>query len=292
MEAFALPKATPKEILEYYKSVTAYHQIAEESHVNQMFSADLILRHATLCGLVLDVAGGTGFNAEFLGIPSNHYICTDLSLHGLQIAREKKRGFTVQADGARLPMRDNSVGNVLCSWSIEHFPNPQDILEEMIRVARPGGKIIIWGPNWDNIFRKDFPQFAHKSAAFVTRLRWKIFFKMIKNEFLPFRYDPYTSEDVLAFVDSSHIAYDSDATHCVLCQETHKFFKVKGCKIVFIADFADMQSYLRNDVFIRAVRRMLKPLLPMLRRVPLFRWFVIRLPIVVEKPNSKPTGTR
>jgi SAM-dependent methyltransferase len=276
-------RAPKNRAIEYYLRVHTYHEIAEESHANRIFDADLILRHTRLSGLVLDVAGGTGFNAEFLGIPRDRYICADLSLRGLQIAREKQRGFAIQADGACLPFRSNSVNNVLCSWSLEHFPNPQDILEEMIRVVRSGGSIILWGPNWDNIFRKDFPQFVHKSGTFVTRVRWKVFFKMIKNEFLPFLYDPYTSEDVVAFVDPSYVAYDSDATHCVLCEETYKFFKQKGCRIVFIADFADMQSHLRNDLFTRTVRGILKPVLLLLRRVPLIRWFVIRFPIVVEK---------
>ncbi len=272
------------DIRAYYRSVQEYHQIAEESHANQMFSADLIRRHAPLSGLVVDIAGGTGFNAEFLNISPHRYICTDLSLRGLGITREKNRGVVVQADAARLPVRSRSVDNVLCSWSLEHFPNPEEILEEMIRVLKPGGKIAIWGPNWDNIFRKDFPQFAHKSGAFVTKVRWKIFLKMIRNEFLTFRYNPYTNEDVVAFADPSCIAYDSDATHCVLCQETYKFFKQKKCRVVFMADFADMQSYLWNDLFVRTVRRILKPLLPILRHVPLLRWFVIRFPIVIERP--------
>jgi ubiquinone/menaquinone biosynthesis C-methylase UbiE len=270
--------------LQYYKRIEGYHRIAEESHSNQMFAAELVLRHAPLSGLVLDVAGGTGFSAEFLEICPDRYVCVDLSSRGLEIAREKNRGFLVQGDAARLPLRSSSVDNVLCSWSLEHFPNPEEILEEMIRVVRPGGKIIIWGPNWDNIFRKDFPQFAHKSRVFVERVRWKIFFKMIKNEFLPFRYHPYTNEDVVAFVDPNSIAYDSDATHCVLCQETYKYFKGNGCRILFMADFADMQLYLRNDAFIRTVRRMLKPLLPILHRLPLLRWFVTRFPIIIEKP--------
>lgn len=272
--------------LGYYKTVQAYHRLAEESHANQMFAADLIFQHAALSGFVLDVAGGTGFNAEFLGIPPNRYVCVDLSLHGLRIAMEKGRGHAVQADVAHLPVEDSAVDSVLCSWSLEHFPNPEEILEEMVRVVRPGGKIIIWGPNWDNIFRKDFPQFVHKPAAFVAGVRWKIFFKMIRNEFLPFRYRPFTSEDVVGFVDPSYVSYDSDATHCVLCQETYKFFKKRECEIIHIADFSEMQLHLRNDLFIRTVRRILEPFLPLLRRTPLLRWFVIRFPIVAEKTQG------
>jgi SAM-dependent methyltransferase len=270
--------------IEYYKTVQDYHRLAEESHANQMFAADLILQYAAVSGFVLDVAGGTGFNAEFLKIPPDRYICTDLSLHGLRIAVEKGRGHAVQADVAHMPVHDSAVDCVLCSWSLEHFPNPGRILEEMIRVVRPEGKIIIWGPNWDNVFRKDFPQFVHKPVAFVVGVRWKIFFKMIRNEFLPFRYRPFTTEDVVAFVDSSYVSYDSDATHCVLCQETYKFFRNSSCHVLFTADFSDMRSHLRNDFLIRTVRGILKPLLPILRHLPLLRWFVIRFPIVVEKP--------
>jgi ubiquinone/menaquinone biosynthesis C-methylase UbiE len=273
--------------IEYYKIVQDYHRLAEESHGNQMFGADLILQHAALSGFVLDVAGGTGFNAEFLKIPPDRYICTDLSLHGLRIAMEKGRGHAVQADVAHLPVHDSAVDSVLCSWSLEHFPDPEDILREMIRVVRPEGKIIIWGPNWDNIFRKDFPQFVHKSDSFVAKVRWKIFFKMIRNEFLPFRYRPFTTEEVVAFVDPNYVSCDSDATHCVLCQETYKFFRTSSCRVLFTADFSDMRSHLRNDFFTRKVRRILKPLLPILRYVPLLRWFVIRFPIVIQKrlPN-------
>ena len=135
-----------RRLLEYYKTVQDYHRIAEESHANQIFPADLILKSVPLSGLVLDVAGGTWFNAEFLRISPDRYICVDLSPRGLEIAREKDRGVVVQADAARLPVRNGSVDNVLCSWSLEHFPNPEEILEEMIRVLRPGGKIAIWGP--------------------------------------------------------------------------------------------------------------------------------------------------
>ena len=270
--------------LRYYKTVQDYHRLAEESHANQMFAADLILQHAALSGFVLDVAGGTGFNAEFFKIPANRYICVDLSLHGLRMAKEKGRGHAVQADVAHLPVGDSAVDAVLCSWSLEHFPNPEDILQEMIRVVRPEGRIIIWGPNWDNIFRKDFPQFAHKSWGFVQKVRWKIFCRMLKNEFLPFRYHPFITEDVVAFLDPQAVAYDSDATHCVLCQETYKFFKERECEIIHIADFSEMQSHLWNDLFIRTVRRILAPFLPLLRGTPLLRWFVIRFPIVVQKP--------
>ena len=200
------------------------------------------------------------------------------------MVNEKKRGLAIQSDVSRLPIQNNAVDVVLCSWSLEHFANPKVILEEMFRIVRPGGRIAIWGPNWDNIFRKDFPQFAHKPPSFTSRVRWKIFFNMVKNEFLSFSYHPYTNIDVAAFANPErYISNDYDATHCVLCQETVKFFQQKKCTIIHLSDFSEMSRHMKNDAFILFVRNILKPFLPILRRVPLLRWFVIRFPLVVQK---------
>ena len=277
-----------RQLLEYYKTVQDYHRIAEESHASEMVSADLLLQYVDRTGLILDVAGGTGFNAEFLKIPASHYICADLSILGLSIAKEKNRGSVVLTDAANLPIRNDSVGVVLCSWSFEHFPNPEEILTEMIRVVRPGGRIVIWGPNWDNIFRINFPQFDHEPKSYAEKVRWRIFLQMIRNEFLPFRYKPYVNLNVAALAQpEKYVSWDSDAVHCALCQETYKWFKKKGCTIVHISDFAEVPSTIRNDLLTRLARRILTPLLPLLRRIPLLRWFIIRFPIVIEAPETK-----
>ena len=106
---------------------------------------------------------------------------------------------------------------------------------------------------------------------------------MVRNEFLPFRYRPYITGKVVAFVDPNAISYDSDATHCVLCQETYKWFKKNGCRVVHISDFVEVPSPIRNDLLTLIARAMLRPLLPVLRHMPLIRWFVIRFPMIVEK---------
>ncbi len=269
----------------YYESVESYHDKAEASHENLVVGKEELVPFVKPSGLVLDVAGGTGFNAELLGIQPDRYIVTDYSEIGLRQVVERKRGSAVASDVGLLPFRDNHFSTALCSWSLEHFEEPERVLTEMIRVCESSGRIIIWGPNWDNIFRKDFPQFAHKSWWHVQRARCKIFFRMLRNEFLPFRYKPFVDTDVAAFHDPArYVGGDTDAVHCSLCQETVFFFRKKGLRIVHVSDFSRMSAYLHNGVLIRAVRLLLKPLLPLLRVIPLVRWFVIRFPIVVEKP--------
>ena len=116
---------------------------------------------------------------------------------------------------------------------------------------------------------------------------------MIRNEFLPFRYKPFVSLDVAALTfPEKYVAWDSDAVHCVLCQETFKWFKKNGCKIIHISDFAEVLSTIRIDWLTRLARQILKPLLPVLRHVPLLRWFVVRFPIVAEKPQADYRGVR
>jgi ubiquinone/menaquinone biosynthesis C-methylase UbiE len=272
--------------VDYYRSITGYHQLAEKSHEDLMVGPELLLRHIRTDGVVLDIAGGTGYNAQLLGIRPSEYFCVDLSLHGLTMVREKKRGSAIQADVTRLPIRNDAVHAVLCSWSLEHFVNPQGILEEMIRIVRPGGQIAIWGPSWDNIFRKDFPQFVHKSKWYAKKIRWKIFFKMLRNEFLPFRYNPFVTTDIAAFAEPErYMSLDTDAAHCVLCQETVKFFRQKGLVVVHVSDFSEMLRHVKNDTLIRAVRKILRPFLPVLRKLPLLRWFVMRFPVIVQKAH-------
>jgi SAM-dependent methyltransferase len=270
----------------YYRDIQGYHQLVEDrSLLTFVVPPELVTGFMDPDGLTLDIAGGSGINAKILGLKESKYVCADLASEGLRIAAEQRRGMCVQAEVGKLPVKNGAADSVLCSWSVEHLLDPEAVFNEMIRILKPGGRILIWGPNWDNVFRKDFPQFAHKNMAYIWRVRFHIFFKMIKNEFLPFRYSPYINPDVAALADPRQfISGDTDAVHCVLCQETVKFFRQKGLRVVHMSDFSEMGKHLRNDFMIRAIRTVLSPLLPLLRRVPLVRWFAIRFPIVLEKP--------
>jgi SAM-dependent methyltransferase len=272
---------------DYYREVQGYHQLVEDQLPETfVVPPELLLRFIDRSDSVVDVAGGSGINARILNVPESNYICLDLSFVGLRIAAEKRRGMCIQADVEEIPLQSNSVGTVLCSWSLEHLTDPGRVLDEMIRIVKPGGRILIWGPNWDNIFRKDFPQFVHRKKTYVVKVRWKVFFRMMRNEFFPFRYDPYVDMDVAALADpTQYISGDTDAVHCVLCQETYKFFERRDMSIIHVSDFSHMGKHLYNDWMIRVMRLLLKPLLPVLRRILLVRWFVMRFPIVVEKPR-------
>jgi len=109
---------------------------------------------------VLDVGCGTGFATEALLEETEHVHGLDQSAHQLQRAYAKfgKRGPVrfYRGDAERLPFADDAFDVVWSSGSIEYWPNPVDALAEFRRVTRPGGRVLVVGPDYpDNtVFQK------------------------------------------------------------------------------------------------------------------------------------------
>lgn len=100
---------------------------------------------------VLDVGCGTGFGTEGLLESVEEVHAIDQSVHQLERARAKlgERG-TVRfllGDAERLPFRDDAFDVIWSSGSIEYWPNPVGALAEFGRVGRPGGAVLVVGPN-------------------------------------------------------------------------------------------------------------------------------------------------
>lgn len=100
---------------------------------------------------VLDVGCGTGFATEGLAEHSNHVYGIDQSSHQLAHAFEKfgRRGpvrFAL-ADAERLPFAEDTFDIVWSSGSIEYWPEPVSTLAELRRVGKPGGQVLVVGPD-------------------------------------------------------------------------------------------------------------------------------------------------
>lgn len=101
--------------------------------------------------LVLDVATGTGrlpyfllesptFNGRVVGL--------DASRKMLQIAQEKLRPYRhrasfVQQVADQLPFTDNQFDLVACLEALEFFPSDTAALQEMVRVLKPSGTLLV-----------------------------------------------------------------------------------------------------------------------------------------------------
>jgi ubiquinone/menaquinone biosynthesis C-methylase UbiE len=107
----------------------------------------LLRRVTQTTGRVLEVACGTGRNFRFYPSATD-LVTVDLSQKMLQTARRRARTLGLEVsfvimDGEQLAIRARSVDTVLSSLTLCTFPNPISALQEMSRVCRPEGQILL-----------------------------------------------------------------------------------------------------------------------------------------------------
>jgi SAM-dependent methyltransferase len=107
-----------------------------------------VAEHAELDGrTVVDVGGGGGwFTAAFRARGAHCYLF-EPDLGELYLRTAAPVGAVV-ADGYWLPVRDGDADVTFSSNVLEHVPDPLGLIEEMIRVTRPGGLVYVSYCNW------------------------------------------------------------------------------------------------------------------------------------------------
>ncbi|HET7324696.1 MAG TPA: methyltransferase domain-containing protein [Halococcus sp.] len=115
---------------------------------------------------ILDVGCGTGFATEGLLEHTDDIHGIDQSSHQLERAYAKfgKNGPVkfYRGDAERLPFRDDAFDGVWSSGSIEYWPDPVATLREFRRVVKPGGSVLVVGPD-----APDFPLFEKLADAMM-----------------------------------------------------------------------------------------------------------------------------
>ena len=93
---------------------------------------------------VLDLAAGTGTSSEPYADAGVDVVAADLSLGMLEVGRARRPDIEfVQADATRLPFADESFDVVTISFGLRNIQDHQRALAEMLRVTRPGGRLVI-----------------------------------------------------------------------------------------------------------------------------------------------------
>ena len=92
---------------------------------------------------LLDVGCGTGRNFPLLAKAGlRDFTGCDLSSRSLAIAR-RRGAKPAQGDAERLPFRDGAFDRVLCTYVLTSVADWRRGLEELVRVTRPGGRIVL-----------------------------------------------------------------------------------------------------------------------------------------------------
>jgi SAM-dependent methyltransferase len=107
-----------------------------------------VAEYGTVTGrTVVDVGGGGGwFTAAFRARGAHCYLF-EPDLAELRLRMAAPAGAVV-ADGYWLPVRDGGADVTFSSNVLEHVPDPMGLIEEMIRVTRPGGLVYLSFCNW------------------------------------------------------------------------------------------------------------------------------------------------
>jgi arsenite methyltransferase len=101
--------------------------------------------------VVADVGSGTGFVAAGLAPLVARVHVTDGSAAMLEVARRNLAAFPNveyhHADGQSLPFPDGSLDAVFANMYLHHCPDPLAAIGEMVRVLKPGGRLVITDPD-------------------------------------------------------------------------------------------------------------------------------------------------
>jgi ubiquinone/menaquinone biosynthesis C-methylase UbiE len=124
-----------------------YH---DESHADHRLALSYVPKGAK----VLDVGCGTAEAGKEIA-KFAHYYGIDVSPLGLSMAKEYQKGCQhnyfelVTGDAACLPFPDETFDVIISLYALEHFIEPLSTLQEMDRVLKPSGIVILISPAYD-----------------------------------------------------------------------------------------------------------------------------------------------
>ena len=114
---------------------------------------------------VVEVGAGTCWVSHFLNRFGCRTVSIDVSLSALALGRDlfRRDGHTrwdlrptfLPYDGHRLPLADASCDRIIIHDAYHHFPNPQELLGEMVRILRPQGIVAMSEPGREHSASED-----------------------------------------------------------------------------------------------------------------------------------------
>ncbi|MBE0697251.1 MAG: class I SAM-dependent methyltransferase [Anaerolineaceae bacterium] len=105
------------------------------------------LAHLPAGGIVLDAGGGTGRVAQYFRARAAQILVADESLQMLREAQKKDGLQPVVSYAEDLPFQDGSFDCVIMVDALHHVADQRKTTDELWRILKPGGCLIIEEPN-------------------------------------------------------------------------------------------------------------------------------------------------
>ncbi len=185
---------------------------------------------------VLDLGCGAGMSTYLLSKEFN-VTGADLSKPVLDYAKKSYKGINFQVEDARdLSFKDGAFDATMACGFIEHITEVDEVLDEMLRVTKKGGHVILVSPNWFSPFRAMKAFATPKGYETIGRNRLQIFGWFLKSVYYTaikpiapkyvFRNPDIFGEDLVGNdIDMVYIANQYDLKNA---------FEKRGCKVLQI----------------------------------------------------------
>jgi demethylmenaquinone methyltransferase/2-methoxy-6-polyprenyl-1,4-benzoquinol methylase len=105
-------------------------------------------------GRMLDAGGGTGRVSSRLRTMIDEVVVCDLSFSMLKQAKLKSRLWMAQSHIEQLPFPDESFERIMVVDALHHFCDQRQSIQELLRVLKTGGCLVIEEPNIDKFIIK------------------------------------------------------------------------------------------------------------------------------------------
>lgn len=124
---------------------------SDPDHFYQILADDSVRQLAGYVDLdgrsILDVGGGPGYFSDAFRAAGARYLGLDPDVGELS-ARGAPGAGMIRASGTELPVQTGAVDICYSSNVLEHVSEPAKMLDEMVRVTKPGGTIFVSFTPW------------------------------------------------------------------------------------------------------------------------------------------------
>ena len=183
---------------------------------------------------VLDIACGAGFSSNML---SKYYKVTgtDLSPGVLEYAKKHYKNVKFQVEDARrMSFKSEIFDAVMACAFIEHINEVEDVLNEMLRVTKKKGYVIIVSPSWFSPLRAIKAFLTPKGYETIGRNRLQIMGWFLKSLYYTMQ-KPLNPKYVFRNPDifgEELVGDDIDMVYIANQYDLKKFFEKKGCRVL------------------------------------------------------------
>jgi demethylmenaquinone methyltransferase/2-methoxy-6-polyprenyl-1,4-benzoquinol methylase len=122
--------------------------------------------------VVLDLAAGTGTSSQPFADRGATVVPCDFSLGMLKVGKGARPDLPFTAgDGTKLPFADHSFDAVTISFGLRNIVEPLKGLEELRRVTRPGGRLVVceFSHPTNPAFRTVYMEYLMKALPAISR---------------------------------------------------------------------------------------------------------------------------